>query len=183
MRMKYWWIVGIVVALGSLAHAQTTQPASTSSTTTAAVPTTSSPTAEQVRNQLLAPSATEARQLPPATVGAMADVSTGRGAVAPAAPTLNVMREGTFIVNRVGRLKRSADGQQAEFAFESDGKTMRDPPMVILPNLKLMQMENAVTGSSRDLKFRVSGVVTEYKGRNYVLLDKVVVVPDIDQQF
>jgi hypothetical protein len=46
-----------------------------------------------------------------------------------------------------------------------------------------MQMENAIAGSSRDLRFRVSGVVTEYKGRNYVLLDQVVVVPDIDQQF
>jgi hypothetical protein len=60
---------------------------------------------------------------------------------------------------------------------------MKDPPLVVLPNLKLMAMENAVTGSSRDLRFRISGTVTEYKGRNYILLDKVVVVPDLDQQF
>jgi hypothetical protein len=26
-------------------------------------------------------------------------------------------------------------------------------------------------------------MVTEYKGRNYVLLEKVVVVPDVTQQF
>ena len=70
-----------------------------------------------------------------------------------------------------------------EFTFDSDGKTMKDPPLVVLPNLKLMAMENAVTGSSRDLRFRISGTVTEYKGRNYILLDKVVVVPDLDQQF
>jgi hypothetical protein len=160
------------------ALAQTTQPTSSASTTTAVAPT-----AEQVRNQLLAPPADDARQLPPATAGPMTDATSGRGAVAPASPTINTLREGTFIVNRVGRLKRSADGQQQEFAFDADGKTMRDAPVVILPNLKLMQMENAVTASSRDLRFRVSGVVTEYKGRNYVLLDKVVVVPDVDQQF
>jgi guanyl-specific ribonuclease Sa len=179
--MKYWWIVAIVFTVSSISQAQTTQPSSMASTTAATA--TSSPTAEQVRNQLLAPSPNAARQLPPATTGVMTDATSGHGAVAPSAPLMNVMREGTFIVNRVGRLKRSTDGQQEEFAFESDGKTMRDPPVVILPNLKLMQMENAVTAISRDLKFRVSGVVTEYKGRNYVLLDKVVVVPDVDQQF
>jgi hypothetical protein len=31
------------------------------------------------------------------------------------------------------------------------------------------------------LHFRITGMVTEYKGRNYVLLDKVVVVPDSTQ--
>jgi hypothetical protein len=113
----------------------------------------------------------------------MTDATSGKGAVAPGAPTLPTLREGTFIINRVGRLTHTADGQQAEFAFDADGRAMRDPPMIILQNLKLMQMENAASGSSRDLRFRVSGMVTEYKGRNYVLLDKVVVVPDIDQQF
>jgi len=137
--------------------------------------------ADQMMNQLLGPGP-GAKALPPAA-GAVVDATSGKGAIAPGAPTQTVMREGSFIVNRVGRLTRSADGQQMEFTFDSDGKTMKDPPVVILPNLKLMQMENAVTGSSRDLHFRVSGMVTEYKGRNYVLLDKVVVVPDIDQQF
>jgi hypothetical protein len=55
--------------------------------------------------------------------------------------------------------------------------------MVILPNLRLMQMEESVTSSNRDLKFRVTGMVTEYRGRNYILLEKALVVPDIAQQF
>ena len=55
--------------------------------------------------------------------------------------------------------------------------------MLILPNLKLMSMESAVTSADRDLRFRVTGMVTEYRGRNYVLLEKVVVVPDAMQQF
>lgn len=60
---------------------------------------------------------------------------------------------------------------------------MKDPPVLILPNLKLMAMENAVSSANRDLRFRVTGMVTEYRGRNYVLLEKVVVVPDPTQQF
>jgi hypothetical protein len=159
----------ILAAAAASAPAQTTQPATKNS-------------AEQLMNQMLSP-ANSTKALPAATSGPMVDKTSGAAAVAPAAPTVNVLREGTFIVNRVGRLTHSADGQQMEFTFDTDGKAMQDPPLVILPNLKLMQMENAVTASSRDLRFRVSGMVTEYKGRNYVLLDKVVVVPDIDQQF
>ncbi len=94
-----------------------------------------------------------------------------------------MLREGSYLVDRVGRLNRTSDGSQAEFTFDSDGKTMKDPPVLILPNLKLMAMENAVTSANRDLRFRVTGMVTEYRGRNYVLLEKVVVVPDPTQQF
>jgi hypothetical protein len=60
---------------------------------------------------------------------------------------------------------------------------MQDPPMIILPNLKLEMMEQALQGSNRDLKFHVTGMVTEYHSRNYLLLERVVVVPDVVQQF
>ncbi len=165
--MKFRWTAIIFVFAGFLSaicHAQTTQPS-----------------AQQAANQLLSSSSTD-KPLP-AAVGSRIDATSGSAAVAPAAPVVTVLREGSFIVNRVGRLTRSADGQQMEFTFDADGKTMKDPPLMVLPNLKLMAMENAVTGSSRDLRFRISGTVTEYKGRNYILLDKVVVVPDLDQQF
>jgi hypothetical protein len=168
--MKSLSIIAAVVLAGlctARCPAQTTQP--------------STPSAQQVANQLLSASPTD-KPLASAT-GSRTDATSGSGAAAPAAPVVTVLREGSFVVNRVGRLTRSADGQQMEFTFDSDGKTMKDPPLVILPNLKLMAMENAVTGSSRDLRFRISGTVTEYKGRNYILLDKVVVVPDLDQQF
>jgi hypothetical protein len=112
-----------------------------------------------------------------------ADKSSGRGAVAPSAPVVNVLREGTLLVDRVGRLTRSADGSQAEFTFEADGTSLQDPPMVIIPNLKLMQMEDAAANSVRDLRFRASGVVTEYRGRNHILLEKVVVVPEVLDRF
>jgi hypothetical protein len=44
-------------------------------------------------------------------------------------------------------------------------------------------MEDAVRSSSRDLRFRVTGMITEYRGRNYILLEKVTVIPDATQQF
>lgn len=120
----------------------------------------------------------------PDVKGGGPDKTSGKGAVAPSAPVVNVLREGTFLVDRLGRLSRSKDGSQAEFVFESDGTSLQDPPVLILPNLKLMQMEDATTGNSiRDLRFRVSGTVTEYRGRNYILLDKVVVVPEILDRF
>ena len=55
--------------------------------------------------------------------------------------------------------------------------------MVKVIKHKLMQMENAVSGTGRDLRFKVTGQVTEYKGHNYILLEKVLVVPDVVQQF
>jgi hypothetical protein len=163
--MKFYWAAAVVVlAVSSFAAAQTTQPS-----------------AQQVANQLLSAAPTD-KPLAPAPTSHV-DATSGSASAAPAAPVVKVLREGSFIVNRTGRLTKSADGQQMEFTFDSDGKTMKDPPLVILPNLNLMAMENVVTGSARDLHFRVSGTITEYKSRNYILLEKVVVVADLDQQF
>ena len=152
-------------------------------------PATTAPaqSADEVLGQMLRPRRQgQQRELtynePPA-----ADRTSGDAAVKPNAPLVTVMREGTPIVNRVGRLTLPGRGAnhsgQAEFTFLADGQALRDPPLVILPNLKLMAMEEAVRGQSRDLRFRVSGIVTEYRGRNYVLLEKVSVVGDVTQQF
>ena len=108
--------------------------------------------------------------------------STGK-AIAPDSPPVNLIREGSYVVDRTGRLTKAAEGQQWEFTFEADGKTMQDPPLGILPNLKLMAMENAVTGTRTDVRFRVTGMVTEYKGKNYILLEKVIVDKEQTQQF
>jgi hypothetical protein len=137
----------------------------------------------QLLDSLLKPPSAVGQPLQPIQEGPVMDKTSGAGAVAPGAPQLNLMREGSYVVDRTGRLTRNADGSGAELTFDADGKALRDPPMVILPNLKLVQMENAVAGSARDVRFKVTGMVTEYKGRNYILLEKVVVVPDVTQQF
>jgi hypothetical protein len=165
-------LLGIAIVLGfsSAAYSQSTQPAKPLS-------------ADQMLSKMLKGSSETTQPLPPASGAPATDKTSGRGAVAPASPAVTLRREGSYLVDQTGRLSRSADGQQMEFVFETDGKTMKDPPVVILPSLKLMAMESAVKGANRDLKFRISGMVTEYNGRNYVLLEKVVVVPDATQQF
>jgi hypothetical protein len=142
-------------------------------------PATQPVPAEQLLDQMLRPAnAPSARPLQPTPDAPAVDRATGASSIAPGADAMTVMREGTFIIDRLGRINRSADGHTVEFVFESDGKALRDPPLIILPNLKLMAMETAAKSSSRDLRFRITGMLTEYNGRNYVLLDKVVVVPE-----
>jgi hypothetical protein len=171
--MRYAILITTIVLLTSLsARAQTTQPSA------------SDPSAEQKMNQLLAQPKNFGQPLPPSTQTLPAmDRSTGSAAVAPGAPNLPVVREGTHKIEVAGRLSHSADGTQAIFTFDSDGTTMKDPPMIILPNLKLQSMEGAVAAKASDVHFRVSGTVTEYKGRNYILLDKAVVLADVEKQF
>jgi hypothetical protein len=140
--------------------------------------------ADQLLQQMLRPANGPALQpLQPILDPPVLDQTTGKMVVPDAAQPQTLRREGDYIRDRLGRLTKSADGTQEEFTFESDGRTMQDPPIVILPNLKLMAMENAVNSANRDLRFRITGPVTEYKGRNYILLEKVSVVQDQEQQF
>ncbi|MFT3785562.1 MAG: hypothetical protein QM770_05285 [Tepidisphaeraceae bacterium] len=91
------------------------------------------------------------------------------------------MREGTYRVDRVGRLTRADSGW--EFTFESDGKALQDPPVRLLPNLKLQQMEDDLTNANRDLRFQITGMLTEYRGKNYILIEKVIVLSDDRRPF
>lgn len=174
----------MVIAFASPLVAQTTQPSLFSTTQPSAAttrPAALSP--DQMLNQMLKPSGSGAKPLQPLLNPPAVGARSGPAAVAPGAAPQQLRREGDWIRDKVGRLTKSSDGQSWEFSFESDGRAMQDPPVVILPNLKLMQMENAVAGSNRDLKFRITGMVTEYKGRNYVLLEKAMVESDQSAQF
>jgi hypothetical protein len=146
-------------------------------------PSTQPQSPDQMLNSMLTQpqTAPAAAAVPPALPAK--DSTSGSGAVAPGAPVLTVLREGSEIIDRTGRLTRSADGRKSEFTFDSDGAAMQDPPLIILPNLKLATMEDAATGATHDLHFRITGIITEYRGRNCVLLEKVVVIPDTIQQF
>jgi len=162
--------IALIAGVSSLA-APATQP----STRPTTLP------ADQMLTRLLRPGAAMAQPLQPVERPPALDQTTGKP-VAPNLPMNSIMREGDLITDRVGRLTRGADGQ-FEFTFDSDGKALQDPPVGVLPNIKLTLMENAVKSASRDLRFRISGQVTEYKGRNYILIDKVVIPPETTQQF
>jgi len=196
----------MLLAGGSVAVSQSTPASTTPASTVPTVPTvpaptapaTTRPSADAVLDRLLGPSDSIARPIAPqprpgpAASGADAapTVSSGvspglspgvspglsSGIGAAGASTGTIQREGTFVVDRMGRLSRSADGRTWEFAFESDGVALSDPPVVLIPNLKLMSMEDAISAANQDLRFRVTGMLTEYRGRNHLMLEKVVVV-------
>lgn len=159
-----------------------TRPASTQPATRPADPRSLS-SDEMFGQMLRPPTVGQPRPLQPIVDAAGPDRTSGPGAVKPNAPSVMTLREGTFIIDRVGRLQKSPDGSPAQFVFEADGRSLREPPLLILPNTKLMMMENALTGATRDLRFRVSGMLTEFRGRNYVLMEKVTVEPESRQQF
>jgi hypothetical protein len=173
-----------LTTVAPLAAAQARPTAATQPTTRPAGTTTQPLPPGQLLDSLLKPPSAAGQPLQPIQEGPVMDVKTGNAAVAPGAPQINLRREGSYVVDRTARLTRGGtDGQQSELTFDADGQAMKDPPMIILPNLKLMQMENAVTEGAKDMRFKVTGLVTEYKGRNYILLEKVVAVPDVVQQF
>src|SRR4051812_48986355 len=163
----------VAMVAAPLALAQTTKPTTKPARAGPAAP-------DQLLNSMLKPPADNGRVLTPLPDPPKIDAGTGR-AIAPGPPQPNLVREGSYVVDRVGRLTKATDTQQWEVSFEADGKTMQDPPMLILPNQKLAAMEQAVSGASRDLRFRITGMVTEYKGKNYILLEKVLAIPEPTQ--
>ena len=178
MRLAFCFgLLAIALAPVLRADSPATQPAGPT-TRSADMP------ADQLLQQMLRPSNGPAVQpLRPINNPPVVDQTTGKTVVPNSAIPQNLKREGDYVNDRLGRLTKSADGQTMEFTFEADGRSMQDPPVIILPNLKLMSMEDAVNSGNRDLRFRVTGQVTEYKGRNYILLEKVSVVQEKAQQF
>jgi hypothetical protein len=79
-----------------------------------------------------------------------------------------LLREGTFIAQRRGRMIRAASGDWL-FHFDSDTKAEADPAMVLMPCLNLMSMEKLAERGGETLTFQVSGQVFVYRGKNYLL--------------
>lgn len=175
---RVWIGLLSTIAFTSVAFGQSTQP----STARAVDQPTTRPaarSAEETLKQMLQPQSHGAEPIQPLPdTTPSVDATSGESAVAPGAATQPLAREGSLLFDRIGRLSRSADGKDFEFTLDSDGKTLTDPPLVLIPNRKLMQLEDRVKTSYRDLKIQVSGEVTEYRGRNYLLLQRWSVVPD-----
>lgn len=201
MPRRFLWIVIVLapfVALAAFAlvnakasaQDQATQPATQPTTRHATQPATRPATqpesADAVLERLLRPATRSAdspdgeRALPAERFAGESNNATGRAAaaVAPDAPRLPLVREGTYVIDRLGSVRQSVDGRGLELVFAADGETPAaalDPPMLLAPNLHLMSVE-AAASEEPETRFRVTGRVSEYRGRNYLLLEKVVVV-------
>jgi hypothetical protein len=167
----------VTFSMAALAGAQTPP------TTRPVKPATRPLPAEQLLDNMLQPTVAPGQPLQPIIEKKGGEFAPGSGAVAPSAPQVALVREGSILEPRVGRLTRSADGKDMEFTFEADAKNMKDPPMILLPNSYLAAMEDAVSAASRDLRFKVSGVITEYHGRNYLLLQTLEIPADATTPF
>jgi len=75
------------------------------------------------------------------------------------------LREGVKLVNQIGELRYHGDG----VAFYPDGETHS---LQLLENLALERVSHDLDQTHR--KWSVTGVVTEYKGSNFLLLQRAV---------
>lgn len=127
------------------------------------------------RDRDLPPSATS-RDIPalPQPEPAARPAAPAPATPAGAAPAV-LVREGKRIVEQDGRVVRAGD--QTSFVFDSG-----DTPVLVLPNLKLALMEDLADFGRRPVRFRISGVMTEYHGRNYLFMTKMVVIPKFSEK-
>jgi hypothetical protein len=89
--------------------------------------------------------------------------------LAPGPDTSNLMLEGTRIVERPGQLLRLNDRTEFSFRLPNGERVMS---IELLPNSLLEAMERQADSGVGE--FVVSGEVTRYRGRNFLLVQKVV---------
>jgi hypothetical protein len=109
--------------------------------------------------------------------------STGPGtveAVGPAEPKVKFVLEGTVMTKRVVRLTKDEKSGGYLVSFDSDGNQMRDPPMIALPSKALAAMEDLSVKGTRPVRFQITGTVTEYKGKNYILIHSALALRDLN---
>jgi len=102
--------------------------------------------------------------------------------IAPAAvrEQLNEDR-GEMRIDRLVTIFPDEAGEWWEARFESDN-TLQDQPMRLLPCRKLREAERLVAArKQKTLRLRITGQITQYKGRRYLLLRKLLPERDMGQ--
>lgn len=120
--------------------------------------TPAGPAPSPVPASLPAPAPAGATTPPPAPSSATAEVPQGG----------RLLREGTFIASRRGRVIKATGGEW-QFHFDTGPDNKADAPMGLMPCLNLQAIEKLAERGSEALSFTVSGQVFVYKGRNFLL--------------
>lgn len=78
------------------------------------------------------------------------------------------LREGTTLVDEIGRFRPDGDG--AIFLAQAGHE------LIALPNLNLERVVRTLKGSdeAESIRWSVNGTVTEFNGKNYLLLKRAV---------
>ena len=99
----------------------------------------------------------------------------GRDAPAPASPAptkpVDRLREGTRLTDELGTFQLSGD----RIAFVPGGGAKDS--LRVLENLALQRISFALDDSHGQGQWLVSGIITEYRGANYLLITKAVIPP------
>ena len=98
---------------------------------------------------------------------AAASPSATAGGVLVAGP---LMREGTKIVNQSATCRSSGDRLQVILAEDST-------PVIALENLASQRILKAAMDDAGDERWVINGQITEFQGRNFILLDRVTRQP------
>lgn len=83
------------------------------------------------------------------------------------------LREGTVLVDEVGYFKRAGDRAMFYRAGSKHG-------MGVLENLNLQRVIGRITDNTDQLDWVVTGKVTEYKNRNYLLINRVMLKNSVE---
>jgi len=194
------WVVGIVVLLvvgivlpltaqdaaKDKAEAEAKAKAAESKKDGAEASKKDQPSAEEVLNELLR-RRTENPLIEPSTTTPRSATPTPRpgdpirtiAGTAPELPAGPLRPQGSLIISRRGRMIQASGGMTPwAFVFESDGPTMKDTPMFLMPCEELQQMEQIVQRKRDGVVLEVSGEVYVYRGVNYLLPTRVVESPN-----
>lgn len=88
---------------------------------------------------------------------------------------------GSMVVDRLAYIVPQGQRDWWEIRFLSDN-TLREPPMRLLPSKMLERAQRLGVSKNRSaVLLRVSGQMTEYQGKSYLLLRKVLVERDMGQ--
>ena len=86
-----------------------------------------------------------------------------------------------MVTDRLVRILPNPKDGWWQAVFVADN-TLQEAPVRLLPCEMLEQAENAViVGGGQTARYRISGEVTEYKGKQYLLLRKRLVEHDMGQ--
>jgi len=161
-------------------HPHGTTASAPAATTTPATATTGQNTSAQaVLNNLLShhisrPIQQLIRIKPMLTAKPIPDLPQPVGYVQPPA-----LREGSYIWNRPGRLLFNQPLREWIFVFQADSSSLLEPPLILLPCRLLQRMETLSARRGTEIKFRVSGKITQFNGRNYLFTTYVEVAHNL----
>ena len=158
-----------------LSATATTQPKPTDSETEKAITTASQPTDKAAGSQdRILGNLLRDRPGKPIVVAAEPGKVQLAGAVAPTGNREQLSEDrGAMRIDRLVTINpESGDWRQVRFISDN---TLQDQPMYLLPCKLLEEAEDVITAEKRKtVQLRITGEMTHYKGRRYLLLRKVL---------